>query len=296
MLDVEDVELRAVGPHDVVVEVLAAAINPGEAAIRQGAMEAVYPTTLPCGEGTDLAGTVVRVGDRVTAWHPGDQVCGWSWERSSHAEQVVVPDDQLVARPDSVPLEQAASLGVAGVTAWAAVHAVPVAAGDTVLVSAATGGVGTIAVQLLALAGAHVVGVASWRHHDWLADHGVEWVEYGDDLVSRLRSRVPRIDAVVDLFGPQYIDAALELGVDPSRIETIISFEAAGRAGAQTQGSEVSTSQEVFGELLGLISAGRLEIPVAARFPLRQVRDAYEELEQRHTLGKIVLLPNGAGE
>lgn len=301
VLEVEDVPLRTVGPHDVVVEVRAAAINPGETGIRSGALEEMYPTVLPCGEGTDLAGIVLEAGDQVTRWQPGDRVCGWSWERSSHAERVVVPDDQLVAMPPAqaahpVSWEEAGSLGVAGVTAYAAVHAVPVRPGDTVLVSGATGGVGTIAVQLLVRAGARVLGVSSDRHRDWLTAHGAEWIGYGDDLVDRVRRAVPRVDAVIDLFGPQYVRAGVELGVDPSRIETIISFAAAQQVGAQTRGSGDATSTAVLSELVGLIAAGDLEIPIAARYPLDRVREAFEELERRHTLGKIVLLPHGSGD
>jgi NADPH:quinone reductase-like Zn-dependent oxidoreductase len=293
VLQVDDIELRPVGPQDVLVDVRAAAINPGEAAIRSGAFEAQSPTKLPCGEGTDLAGVVKAVGGQVTGCHAGDEVLGYSWERSSHAQQVVVPANQLVHKPVGVSWEAAGSLGVAGVTAWAAVHAVAPQARETVLVSGATGGVGTIVVQLLKRAGADVLAIASERHADWLAAHGATLVAYGPDLETRVRAAAPGgVDAVIDLFGPQYVELALALGVPPARIDTIISFEAAAAAGAKTEGSAEGTTPAVLEELASLIADGQLEIPIAARYPLAEVQAAFAELEQRHTLGKIVLLPS----
>lgn len=292
VLQVDDIELRPLGPQDVLVEVHAAAINPGEAAIRSGAFEARSPTKLPCGEGTDLAGVVKAVGEQVASWHAGDEVLGYSWERSSHAQQVVVPADQLVHKPAGVSWDAAGSLGVAGVTAWAAVHAVAPRAGETVLVSGATGGVGTIVVQLLKRAGASVLAIASERHADWLTAHGATLITYGPDLEARVRAAAPDgVDAVIDLFGPQYVELAVALGVPPERIETIISFEAAAAAGAKTEGSAEGTTPAVLEELASLIADGELEIPIAARYPLAEVQAAFTELEQRHTLGKIVLLP-----
>jgi NADPH:quinone reductase len=292
VLQVEDVPLRALGADEVVVDVRAAAINPGEVGIRSGALESVYPTTLPCGQGTDLAGVISKLGDQVSDWQPGDEVIGWSWERSSQAEQVVVPANQLVRKPAAVSWEVAGTLGVAGTTAVAAVAAVDPGPEDTVLVSGATGGVGCFVVQLLKLRGARVIAIASERQADWLRAQNAHLVPYGDGLLERVKQAAPGgIDAAIDLFGPEYVQLAVELGVSPQRIDTIISFEAAGTVGAKTEGSTEGTSTATLSELATLIADGKLEVPIAARYPLTEVRSAFVELEQRHTFGKIVLIP-----
>ena len=177
-------------------------------------------------------------------------------------------------------------------TAFAAVRAVDMKEGDTVVVSGAAGGVGTIAVQFAQVRGAKVVGLASEDHHDWLREHGVTPVTYGDGVLERILEATPQgIDAFIDLFGPEYIDLAIELGVPPEKIETIIAFERAGEVGAKAEGSSDATSPEILGEMAELVAAGRIEVPIAATYPLEEVREAFEQLEDRHTLGKIVLVP-----
>jgi NADPH:quinone reductase-like Zn-dependent oxidoreductase len=251
-----------------------------------------FPATFPSGEGSDLAGVVEQVGDGVERWQPGDEVIGFTNNRASHAELVVVGADDLTERPSAVPWDAAGALFVAGVTAWAAVRAVGLSEGDVVGVSGAAGGVGTLAVQLARNAGAAVIGLASESHHGWLRDHGVTPVSYGDGVAERIRDAAGgRLDAFVDTYGSGYVDLAIELGVAPDRIDTIIDFQAAGRYGVKTDGSAVGASAAVLAELAGLIADGKLEVPIARAYPLEQVRDAYRELEQRHTLGKIVLNP-----
>jgi NADPH:quinone reductase-like Zn-dependent oxidoreductase len=162
--------------------------------------------------------------------------------------------------------------------------------GDVVVVSGAAGGVGSIAVQLARLAGARVIGLASEGHHEWLRAHGVTPVTYGDGVADRIRDAADgRIDAFIDTFGSGYVDLAIELGVAPERIDTIIDWDAAKRHGTQTDGNTAGASAAVLAELAQRIADGELEIPIARAYPLDQVRDAYRELERRHTLGKIVL-------
>ena len=292
VLTVREVELRELGKEDVLVEVRAAGINPGEASIRKGLLAEKWPTTFPSGQGSDLAGVVEEIGIDVEGFAPGDEVLGWSEERSSQAEEVVVPADQLIRKPADLSWEAAGALYVVGVTAFAAVRAVAADEGDTVVVSGAAGGVGTIVVQLLQVRGAEVVGLASEDHHGWLRDHDVTPITYGDGVIERILEATPRgIDAFIDLYGPEYVELAVQLDVAPERIETIISYEKAGEVGAKSEGSADASSPEVLGEMAELVAAGRIEVPIAATYPLDEVREAFEQLEDRHTLGKIVLLP-----
>jgi len=115
VLDVREVDDPEAAPGRVVVELKAAGVNPGEMAIREGFLHERWPATFPSGQGSDLAGVVVGVGPDVTAWRVGDEVLGFSHERSSHAELIAVPADQLVAKPAAVPWEVAGALYVVGV-------------------------------------------------------------------------------------------------------------------------------------------------------------------------------------
>jgi NADPH:quinone reductase len=292
VLYVAEIPMPVPAAGQVVVAVKAAGINPGEAAIRNGYMQGQFPATFPSGEGSDLAGVVTEIGDGVEQWEPGDEVLGFSWERSSHATHVAVPANQLVRKPADLDWEVAGCLYVVGCTAYAAVRAVEVGPGDTVAVSAAAGGVGSIVVQLLKIRGARVLGIASPSNAEWLTAHGGIPVAYGEGLADRLQNAAPDgIDAFIDLFGPDYVQLAVDLGISPERIETIISFEKAQEVGAKAEGSGTASTPEVLAEMAELVASGDIEVPIAAIFPLDKVADAFELLEQRHTRGKIVLIP-----
>ena len=291
VLRIADVDRPVPGPGQVLVRVKVAAINPGEAKIRSGALAQRYPATFPSGEGSDLAGVVEELGQGVTAFAVGDEVFGFTDNRASHAELVVVEAANLVRKPAGVSWEVAGSLYVAGATAYAMVRAVSAGQGDTVVVSGAAGGVGSIAVQLARNAGAKVIGLAGEANHQWLTEHGVIPITYGDGVEARIRACGGKVDAFIDTFGGGYVEMALKLGVAKSRIDTIIDFAAAAKYGVKTEGNYKAANAEVLAELAGLLSAGRLEIPIAKVYPLADVREAYRELEQRHTRGKIVLEP-----
>ena len=292
VLYVTEVPMPVPGADEVVVAVRAAAINPGEASIRSGAFHSQVPAVFPSGEGSDLAGVVVALGDAVDAFAVGDDVLGYSWTRSSHATHAAVPVSQLIPKPPELSWEVAGSLYVVGCTAYAAVRAVQVQPGDTVAVSAAAGGVGTIVTQLLAHRGAHVLAIASAANAGWLTAHGAVPVPYGDGLTERLRAAAPDgVDAFIDLFGPEYLDVAVELGIARDRIETIVAFPRAGELGTKADGSGTASTQEVLSEMTGLVAQGVIEVPIAATYPLDEVAQAYAQLEQRHTRGKIVLIP-----
>jgi NADPH:quinone reductase-like Zn-dependent oxidoreductase len=292
VLDVVEVPDPVPGEGEVLVRVKAAGINPGEAAIRQGVMHARFPATFPSGQGSDLAGSVEQAGPGVDRWHHGDEVIGFTHRRASHAELVVVDAENLTSRPPTVPWDAAGALFIAGATAWAAARAIGASVGEVVVISGAAGGTGSIAVQLARNAGATVIGLASEPHHDWLRDHGATPVSYGEGVEKRIPDAAGgRVDALIDAYGSGYVDIAIDMGVRPERINTIIDWQAAARYGTHTDGSMAGASAEVLAELAQMITAGKLVIPIARSYPLEQVRDAYRELEQRHTLGKIVLHP-----
>lgn len=298
VLRVAEVERPRPGPGQVLVAVRAAGINPGEATIRRGLIHHLWPAVFPSGQGSDLAGVIEETGPEVTGFAVGDEVIGFTHERASQADFVLVEEGHLTPRPAGVDWAVAGSLFVAGTSAYACVRAVRPQAGETVVVSAAAGGVGTLTVQLARRTGATVIGLASPSRHEWLAGHGVVPVDYhdtgaGESLASRIRAAAPggRVDAFIDAWGAGYVELALELGVPADRVNTIIDFAAAQKYGVRTEGNNDAASASVLGELAGLVAAGELEVPIAREFPLTEVADAYRLLDERHTHGKIVLRP-----
>ncbi|GAA3594895.1 NADP-dependent oxidoreductase [Nonomuraea rosea] len=288
VLRVIDVPVPDPAGGQVLVQVRATAINPGEAKIREGLLHAQWPATFPSGEGSDLAGIVTGTGPGVEGWTAGDEVIGFTDNRASHAQYVLVEAADLTPKPAGVPWEVAGSLAVAGCTAYAAVRAVSLTPGDTVAVSGGAGGVGSVAVQLARRAGAEVIGIAGPTHHAWLAAHGVKPMAYGEGLADRLREA--GIDAFIDTHGDGYVQLAIDLGVPPDRVNTIADFPAVRTYGVKADGSSVK-SAAILAELAAMVAAGDLEVPIAATYALDDVRAAFERLEQGHTRGKIVLLP-----
>jgi NADPH:quinone reductase-like Zn-dependent oxidoreductase len=290
VLHIEEVPPPTAGRGEAVVRVKVAGVNIGEVPIREGRMEALYATEFPSGEGTDFAGVVAEVGPGVTDVRVGDEVIGWTDQRAAQADAVAVPANHLVPKPERLPWEVAGGLFVAASTAWAAVHAVGAGPGDTVVVSAAAGGVGGLAAQLARHRGATVIGIAGPDNQDWLASVGIIPIEYGDGVAGRIQDAAPDgVDAFIDTFGDGYVDLAIALGVRPERINTIIDFDAATTHNVKTDGTASAERPEVLAEMAGLLADGELELPIAATFPLEQVGEAYTQLAQRHTRGKIVL-------
>lgn len=292
VLDVREVPRPAPGAGQVLVEVRAAAINPGEAAVRKGVFHARWPATFPSGQGSDFAGVVVEHGAGVTSPAIGAEVIGFTNSRASQAEHVVVDASDVTPKPANVPWAVAGSLFVAGTTAFAAVRAVDLKTGDTLVVSAAAGGVGSLVIQLAKAKGAKVFGLAGEKSRPFLEKYGVTPVLYGDGALERVRAATGgKVDAFIDTFGGGYVEMALALGIDKARINTIIDFTAVEKYGVQSKGNADAATTEVLAELAKLVSDGKLEIPIAKTYPLAEVRAAYRDLEQRHTLGKIVLVP-----
>jgi NADPH:quinone reductase-like Zn-dependent oxidoreductase len=239
VLRVDEVDRPVPGKGQVLVRVKAAGINPSEAVIRTGAVAELFPSAFPSGQGSDLAGVIEEAGPGVGGFSPGDEVIGFTNGRASQAELVLVEVGDLTRKPERVSWEAAGGLFVAGATAWGAVRAVQPEEGETVVISGAAGGVGSIAVQLACRTGATVIGLASEANHEWLTGHGVIPVAYGKGVADRIRATAPSgVDAFIDTHGDGYVELALALGVAAGRIDTIVDFAAAARHGVRTDGGQ----------------------------------------------------------
>lgn len=291
VLDLVDVDDPEPGPDEVLVRVVTSGVNPGEDSIRSGAAKNMFPAHFPEGEGSDFAGVVTRVGPNVTTVSHGEAVIGLSDFRSAHAELVALPADHVVRKPDALDWGVAGSLPVVATTAVAMLRSVKLQPDETVVVSGAAGGVGTLVTQLAVRSGARVIAVASQRNHETLRAWGAEPIVYGDDLQERVRAvTAGKVDAVLDTHGDGYVDLALALGVPPDRVDTIIDFAAVQRHGVHGEGmSSLDDPMAAVAEVAESLAAGDLVLPIKARFPLAEIADAYRALGTRHGLGKIVI-------
>jgi len=236
---------------------------------------------------------VEEVGVGVEGVAVGDEVIGYTDNRASHAEYVLVEAANLTAKPAEVAWAVAGALFVAGVTGVATVRAVAPAPGEAVIIAGAGGGVGVFAVQLAVRTGARVVALAGERHHAWLRERGAVPVAYGDGVRERITAAAGEtpVAAFIDLVGDGYVELALELGIASDRVDTIVDFPAIEKHGVKGDGGAAAASAATLAELAEAIAAGDLVVPIQRTYPLDEVRAAFTELEAGHVAGKIVLIP-----
>jgi enoyl reductase len=270
--------------------VRAAGVQPADCATRSGwfAERGIGLAPFPRQLGNEFAGVVEQLGEGVDGLFAGDEVLGWT-TASAYAEAVVVPVDQLVAKPIMMSWAVAGALSASGQTAHTAVQALDFARGDTVLVHGAAGGVGTIAVQLARLRGARVIGTASRENHDYLRSLGAEPVLYGPGLAERVRTLAPGgVHAALDASGRGALDASIALGIEPSRIATLVAFEDVQRLGVH--GVHSDRNRERLQQLVELYDAGGLRVHVRDIYPLSHAAVAHRDVENGHGRGKVVLM------
>ena len=287
-----DVPEPKVGPDSVLVRVKAAGVNPVDWKIREGRLDGLFETDFPVIPGWDLAGVVERAGAAVSEFSPGDEVIGYVREdhigRGTYAELVAAPVRTLGRKPPRLSWAEAAGLPLAGLTAYQALgKALSVSAEDTVLVHAASGGVGSFAVQIARAKGARVIGTASPRNHDHLRALGAEPVAYGEGMAEAVRRLAPGgVSAALDLVGGEALDATPGLLAPKGRWASIVDPSVRDRGGRYVF---VRPDPHDLAALASLADDGRLTVPVARTFPLAEAAEAHRLIEQGHTRGKIVL-------
>ncbi|HZG06053.1 MAG TPA: NADP-dependent oxidoreductase [Streptomyces sp.] len=287
VLEVAEVETPSPARGQVRVRVKAAGAQAYDCAVRGGWNPPGMTVRFPQIVGNDFAGVVDEVGEGVTEFSVGDEVLGWAL-LSCYAQYLVVSVDQVVPKPANMPWEVAGGFSASAQTAHTALKELEVGSGDTVLVHAAAGGVGTVAVQLAREWGATAIGTASLRNHDYLRSLGAIPVEYGERLADRVRELAPGgVTAALDGIGGEALDVSVELVKDRNRIGTLVDFERAGELGARALFSQRSAAR--LRELTDLYAQGRLHIEVSRTFPLEAAADAHRAVETGHVRGKVVL-------
>ncbi|MCM3303186.1 NADP-dependent oxidoreductase [Streptomyces pseudogriseolus] len=280
------------GPDSVLVRVRAASVNPVDWKARQGHLDAALPAVFPVIPGWDLAGVVVRTGPAVPEFSEGDEVIGYVREDvlsfGTCAEYVAAPVRTLAPKPRRLGFEEAAGLPLAGLTAYQVLHRVlGVRRGETVLVHAAAGGVGSVAVQLAAHLGARVIGTASARNHDFVRGLGAEPVAYGEGLAERVRGLAPEgVDAVFDTVGGDALKASANLVVPEGRLASIVDPAVTDYGGAYWF---VRPDPTDLRKLSDLADQGVLTIHVEETYPLDRTADAHRRSEEGHVRGKIAI-------
>lgn len=290
-----------VGPDTVLIRAGAAGVNPVDAKIRAGNLAGAFPFHFPVVMGWDTAGVVERVGPAVTGFAPGDAVYAYcrkpSLEEGTYAELVAAPESFVARRPEGMPVTAAAAIPLAGLTAYQAlVETAAIREGETVLVHAAAGGVGSFAVQIAAGLGARVIATASTGNHDYVGGLGAAWtVDYGsEDVADAIRAEHPDgIDAVLDPIGGEVQSEGLGLLRDGGRLVSIadppdLSAEQTAR-GLTGHYVFVRPSGGQLTELTRMAEDGRLSVSLERVWPLDRAADAHERLEMGHVRGKLAL-------
>jgi len=291
VLRVEEVEDLTPGKGEVLISVRASGINPVDWKRLHGYLASVAPMDFPAGLGNDVAGVVEQVGPGVSGLAVGDEVLGSSIS-PAYAEQALCLAEKLVHKPASVDWPVAGSLAVVIGTAYKTLKLLGVQQGETLLIHAASGGVGLAATQLALARGVHVIGTASQANQALLSSLGATPVLYGDGLRERLEELAPDgVDAVLDASGRGELGLSVELAGGPERVLTIAAADAAEHGVLfHTSGGGTDTVPALE-EVLPLIAAGDFVFPVAQTYDLEQVGEALEASETGHAAGKLVLLP-----
>ncbi|MET3598283.1 NADP-dependent oxidoreductase [Martelella mangrovi] len=285
VLKVVDVDEPHAGPGQVRIAARAAGVNPADWKRRSGIFRDFMPLEFPHTVGFEASGVVDEVGEGVTGVSVGDAVFGLG--NHATAEYVVLKSWAL--KPDDMSFEMAAALPVAVETAWRILDQVQAKAGQTVLVSGASGAVGSIAVQLARHRGLTVIATASERNHDYLRKLGATPTTYGPGLAARVRELAPGgVDIALDIAGSGIIDELIEITGDAARVISIADFSASDR-GALFSPTQLKNPGALFAEAARLYTEGALRLDVQKTFPMEKTGEAQALSAEGHVTGKLVI-------
>ena len=289
-LTLTDVPDPRVGPGEVLIRVRSASVNPVDWKVMGGYLDGLMQVDFPAIPGWDVSGVVEQVGLDTPQYEVGDEVIAYArkdWvQHGTFAELVAAPVRTVARKPKSLDWHQAAGLPLAGLTAYQLLNRLGTSQGETVLVHAAAGGVGLLAVQIARHLGARVIGTASEGNHDVLRELGAEPVTYGDGLAERVRELAPDgVDVVLDLVGG-VLETTKALLAEGGRHGSITDGTVAEAGGLSAWVRPDSADLQA---LADLADAGALTVPVAEVFALEDAAKAYALSQGGHVRGKIAI-------
>ncbi|MFC8923652.1 NADP-dependent oxidoreductase [Cellulosimicrobium sp. NPDC057127] len=296
VLKLTELPTPRVGPDAVLVRVRAASVNPVDWKVREGYLDPLMDTVFPVVPGWDVAGVVEQVGLDTPELQVGDEVFGYvrkdvvggAVAGGTFAELVAAPVRTLARKPAAWSFEEAAAVPLAGLTAYQTIRRSGVSAGQTVLVQAAAGGVGSFAVQIARSLGARVIGTASESNHEFLRSLGAEPVAYGDGLAGRVRDLAPEgVDVVLDYVGGDALDVVPDVLRDGGTVASVTDPRARDELGGHYVWVRPDTAD--LAELARLGDAGELRPEIAEVFDLADTAAAHELSASGHVRGKVVV-------
>jgi len=299
-LQVMELPVPQPGEGEVLVRIQAVGVNPVDWKIREGYLQQLFSHRFPLVLGWDMAGVVVGNGHAARRFQPGEAVYGYCRrpviQSGTYCEFLAIPESYLTLRPLCLTDEQAAGLPLAGLTAYQAVYgAGRLQKGQSILILGASGGVGSMAVQLARIAGARIYAVASRSNHDYLEDLGADVaIDYrSEDLIPRLRDEEPDgLDLVFDLVGGAALDRARQCVKSGGRLVSIVDDIRGDLPAAASFTFEfvfVEPNARQLDRLSELVRSGRLAVEVSRSYGLTRAAEAHAQMESGHTRGKIVL-------
>ncbi len=288
VLEIREVETPVPEAGEVLVRVAFVSVNPIEWKIRSGAFAAMLPMTFPVILGNEVSGVVHQIGADVDEFVVGDRVAGFVRGRGD-AEYVVTTPDRLAPVPATLSLRAAATIPQGAETARRSLDLLQVKSGETVLVNAAAGSVGSAAVQMLVAMGATVIGTASPNNHDYVRSLGATPVQYGPELLEQVGQAAPAgIDKALDGGGRGFVDQVLTL-LPPERIVTIADFTAGEKGVQLATGDPLDLYADSFRPQIALAAEGHFATQIAAEFDFEDLAAAHTMSETGHLRGKILV-------
>lgn len=298
-IQIGSVDIPELKEGEVLVKVKAAAVNPVDAAVREGHLQSFIPVSFPAIPGWDVAGIVEERGYSARRFEAGDEVYAYARrpvvQFGTFAEYIVIPESYLALKPKTLSFQEAAAIPLVGLTVFQGlIDLGRLQPGQIVLLLGASGGIGTMAIQLAKEKGARVIGVAGGKNHAYMRELGADFtLDYHEtDITAEVKKIVPEgVDLIFDAASGETLQKSLGALKPGGKLVSILNRGEGLPANINFQYLFVEPNSTELAALAQLADEGRLKMHVSATFPLEQTKEAMKQIETHHTRGKIVIVP-----